>query len=143
MAIGLTRTELQRLAQAKLNDALLLFQHKRAANAYYIAGYAVELGLKACISKLIQQDTLPEKGLIEKVYNQGHNLVTLVGLAGLRTELDRQKREKPAFDANWSIVVEWEPSSRYETADVYSAQLLLAAIGDIEAGVLPWIKMYW
>jgi hypothetical protein len=143
MSLGLKRVDLQRLAEAKYEDAVLLLRNRRSANAYYLAGYAVELGLKACISKLILQNTLPEKGLIEKVYSQGHKLAVLVGLAGLTGELDLAKRQKTAFDANWSIVVEWEPDSRYRSTDIYSAQLLLDAIGNLESGVLQWIKMHW
>jgi HEPN domain-containing protein len=95
MALGMTRTELQRLAEIKYEDAVFLLQNKRGGNAYYLAGYAVELGLKACISRLVQQDTLLEKGLIEKVYSRGHNLSALIGLAGLTAEHDLRKRRLP------------------------------------------------
>ena len=51
MANGYKRVDLQALAQAKLDDAKLLFDNGRFSNAYYLAGYAVELGLKACIAR--------------------------------------------------------------------------------------------
>jgi HEPN domain-containing protein len=61
MGSGQKRSELQTRAQAKLDDAILLLQHGRYTNAYYIAGYAVELGLKACIAAQIDAETIPDK----------------------------------------------------------------------------------
>jgi hypothetical protein len=61
MALGLKGTNLKALAQAKLDDAILLFDNKRYSNAYYLAGYAIELALKACIAKQFVADTIPDK----------------------------------------------------------------------------------
>lgn len=44
----MTRTELQRLAIERLADARALLTTKRWSGAFYLAGYAVECGLKAC-----------------------------------------------------------------------------------------------
>ncbi|MSU78452.1 MAG: HEPN domain-containing protein [Gemmataceae bacterium] len=46
------RTQLQQLAQERVRDADSLLKAGQWSGAYYLAGYAVECGLKACIAKL-------------------------------------------------------------------------------------------
>ncbi|MBA4748235.1 MAG: HEPN domain-containing protein [Sphingopyxis sp.] len=72
------RLQFQKLAELRLNDAELLLANERFSSAYYLAGYAVELGLKACISKQIVADTIPEKSFIIKVHT--HDFESLTGL---------------------------------------------------------------
>ena len=141
MAFGLKRTDLQAMAQAKIDDAALLLQHGRASNAYYLAGYAIELGLKACIAAQVNAETIPDKDFIKRILN--HHFMTLIGLAGLATQLKERKDSDLTFAANWAIASEWEPDSRYETKDTMSAQLMLGAIADPKSGVLQWIKTFW
>src|SRR5258708_26287810 len=86
MPLGMRRAVLQAIAQAKLDDALLLFQHRRFSNAYYLAGYAVEIGLKACIAKQISAETIPDKAFINDIFK--HGLRELIGVAGLSAELN-------------------------------------------------------
>jgi hypothetical protein len=64
MPYGLKRTDLQALARAKFNDAELLFQHGRFSNAYYLAGYTIEIGLKACIAAQVSAETIPDKAFL-------------------------------------------------------------------------------
>jgi len=59
MGTGYKRADLRANAQAKLDDAELLLENKKFANAYYLAGYAVEIGLKACIAAHISAETIP------------------------------------------------------------------------------------
>lgn len=82
MSLGLTRADLQANAQAKLDDAILLLKQGRYSNAYYLAGYAVEIGLKACIAAQITAETIPAKEFIKGILN--HEFTGLVGLAGLK-----------------------------------------------------------
>jgi HEPN domain-containing protein len=142
MANGYRRVDLQTLAMAKLQDAKVLLDAGSYSNAYYIAGYSIELALKACISRQIQSETLPDPKFIREVY-AGHDLTKLVKLAGLgRAHKDRQD-SSPDFAASWAIVVEWSPDTRYIHTDKYSAQVLIEAIQNPENGVLPWIRNYW
>ena len=57
------KARLIELAELKLEDAKLLLSAGRPANAYYLAGYAVELMLKAVVSSRFRTDTLPDRGL--------------------------------------------------------------------------------
>jgi HEPN domain-containing protein len=141
MPLGLKRTDLQALAQAKLDDAIILFKNGRFSNSYYLSGYAVEIGLKACIAAQVSAETIPDKSFIKGILN--HQFSNLVGLAGLATALKDEQDANAEFAANWAIASEWTPDSRYEATDKMSAQLMLQAIGDQKSGVLRWIKTHW
>jgi HEPN domain-containing protein len=139
--MALTRSDLQKLAQIKFDDAVFLFEHRRYGNAYYLAGYSVEMGLKACIARQIREEEIPDKSFIQSVYT--HNPVQLVGLAGLSAELRAAERENDQFQANWGMVANWKPEQRYAILEPMEAQWLITAIGDPEHGVLKWIKTHW
>ncbi|WP_340242028.1 hypothetical protein [Sulfitobacter pontiacus] len=135
------RTDLQNISLGKLEAAHVLAANKRWSNAYYLAGYSVELALKACVAKLISNDTIPDRNLINKVYS--HNIGELVGLAGLRTDFEAQKKADSIFAANWAICAEWSPDARYKDTSAAEATYLLHGISDETHGVLPWIRKYW
>jgi hypothetical protein len=139
--LGHHRTDLQRLAETKLADAVLLAQARRWSNAYYLAGYTVEIGLKACIARRIRADTLPDPTLVRNVYV--HDLAKLVGLAGLSGDLRQQQSADVKFAANWATVAEWDEASRYESTDSFTCQALLDAIAQPQSGVLEWLKRHW
>jgi HEPN domain-containing protein len=139
--MALSRTDLQSLAELKLRDSKLLLDNLCYSNAYYLSGYAIELGLKACVARQIRQDEIPDKELINRVFT--HNFETLAGLAGLTADLRNRQNADNKFQAYWGIVAEWSPEARYATQDAMSAQLLWQAIGDPDHGVLKWIKIHW
>lgn len=141
MPYGMKRIDLRALAQEKLEDAVLLFKHERYSNSYYLSGYAVEIGLKACIASQISAETIPDKAFLNKIFR--HEFSVLIGLAGLGTILKEQQDKNPEFAANWALAGEWLPDVRYETKDARTAQLMLNAVGHDKSGVLQWIKMYW
>ena len=135
------RSELQGVAQSKLDDAILLLEHKRYSNAYYLAGYAVEVGLKACIAKQITADVIPDRRFISDTHV--HELRKLIGVAGLATELKKQEGDDPQFAVNWALVAQWDPEVRYSGVDSSSAQYLIEAVADDNSGVFRWIKALW
>lgn len=139
--LGHKREDLRAMAQGKLDDAVLLLNNGRFANAYYLVGYAVELGLKACIAAQVSANTIPHKAFIKGILN--HQFAGLVGLAGLAEALKDQQDADADFASNWAIASEWEPDARYEATDASSAQLLVKAIADPKSGVLQWIKAHW
>ena len=73
-------SDLRKLAQIRLDDSLLLFEARRSSSAYYLCGYAVELGLKACIAKLMRSDVIPDRAFINAIYT--HRFESLVATAG-------------------------------------------------------------
>jgi HEPN domain-containing protein len=138
---GYRRDDLQKLAEAKLLDASLLADNERYSNAYYLAGYAVELGLKACIARQFRAETIPDPKLVQRLYT--HRLTELIGLAGLTAALNEELAADRIFAANWSTATEWTENSRYEMIDVYSCRLMIEAVQDEKHGVLRWLKQHW
>lgn len=137
-----SRTDFQKMAQAKFEDAAFLLEHSRQSNAYYLAGYAVELGLKAAICRQIIAECLPDRRLVEDVYRYGHDLRRLVNLAGLSEALSKAAADAK-FKVNWSIAAQWSEAARYEMIDAFRAVELVSAIGDKDTGVLQWVKLHW
>jgi hypothetical protein len=60
------RADFQTLADIRLAEArdLLALNPPRPDGAYYLAGYAVECALKACIARGYAQHDWPEKGFV-------------------------------------------------------------------------------
>lgn len=139
--MNLTRVNLQALANARLLDAKLLLDNCRYSSAYYLAGYAVELALKACVSRQFRQDEIPDKQLIKRILT--HQYDDLVALAGLKSALKAEQESDPKFQAYWGIANEWESDSRYDMIEAIEAQQLLLAISDSNNGVMQWIKRHW
>lgn len=138
MGYGMKRSDLQAMAEAKLQDALILFHNQRFSSAYYLAGYALEFGLKACISRQMTKEVIPDKAFVTKIYI--HELAELVKLAGL----ERNRREQgEKFQIYWAIAKDWSEQSRYEIKQIADSQLLLDAVNNPDHGVMQWIKKHW
>jgi hypothetical protein len=135
-----SRADLQRLAEKKLADAKHLLADGRWGSAYYLAGYAVELALKACIAKTFKAETIPDKALVNATYS--HDFTNLVGTAGLTADLKSRQAAQP-FAVNWGVAVRWSEESRYESKGEQDAKDLIAAIEDATDAVLAWIKTHW
>ena len=141
MSNGYSRGDLQAHALRKLEDARTLLAEHSPSNAYYLTGYVVELGLKACIARNIVAETVPAKEVLKGFLE--HNYIKLVGLAGLTGELRSEQDADPTFSAYWALVMEWSPDARYEAQDTMSAQTMLQAVDDPDSGVLTWIRKHW
>jgi hypothetical protein len=61
--ISVNRTDFQQLADVRIDEgaALLALPVPRSDGAYYLAGYAVECALKACIARTYNQHDWPDK----------------------------------------------------------------------------------
>jgi hypothetical protein len=138
---GSSKSQLETVAQCKFDDSLLLFEHGRFSNSFYLAGYAIECALKACIARQLLPETIPDKSFVNAFYT--HKFDALIGLAGLRNELRVRQDADQTFQANWGLASEWSPDVRYEPVDRSMANLMVIAVGDERHGVLPWIKTYW
>src|SRR5438128_3777261 len=78
----MNRTDLQLLSDARVADAEVLLRDGRWAAAYYLLGYAVECGLKACAARQFQQDEVPDKTVVNDFYT--HRLDKLLGISGVK-----------------------------------------------------------
>lgn len=136
------RSDFQKLAKIRLEDAEALLQQGCYSGAYYLCGYIVECGLKACIAKQTKQfDFPPNLTTIRDIYV--HDLEKLIKAAGLRRALDEDLEKDSDLEVNWALVKDWNEKSRYEKNTETKAQNLYDAITDKKHGVLQWISRRW
>ncbi|MBI4570378.1 MAG: HEPN domain-containing protein, partial [Chloroflexi bacterium] len=121
------------MAEARLRDARTLFRSGRLDGAYYLSGYVVENALKACIAKQTRRFEFPDRSRVNASYT--HKLDQLLGVAGLRDDLDASAAANRALGVNWNIVRDWSEESRYETYSRQEVEDLLNAIADPSDGV--------
>lgn len=136
----ITRTDFRRLSDLRLREAEALLAIGLTEGAYYLAGYAVECALKACICVLSQPDHFPPPASVaNELYS--HNLEQLLSRAlladALRADTDG------ALKSNWALVRQWSEQSRYNFPTQTAAAQLLAAVADPQHGVLPWLRRRW
>jgi HEPN domain-containing protein len=138
----MNRNDFQQLADVRINEAEALLAQGKYDGAYYLAGYAVECGLKACIAKLTDQHDFPPKP--KWIYDYySHEIDKLVKTAGLTAQRDADFAADDSLHANWEVVKDWTEESRYERKSEEQARDLIKAITDAAHGVLPWIKQRW
>jgi hypothetical protein len=137
------RTDLQQLADLRIAEAhaLLTLAAPMSDGAYYLAGYAVECALKACIAKGYGPEEWPEKQFVADCHT--HEILKLVRLAGLEGARAVDVAANPDLGTNWSIVKDWSERSRYERHSLAKALRLYEAITHATDGVLPWIRAHW
>jgi hypothetical protein len=135
---------LRQLAEDRILDAAALLAAGRWSGAYYLAGYAVECGLKACVLAYVAgtaEVIFQERRYSEKCWT--HNLEDLVKLAGLEAVRAADAAANPALGTNWLVVKDWTEQSRYEQKTQPQAEKLYHAIADGANGVLQWIRVRW
>jgi len=137
----MTRTDLQRLSRLRIRDAKILLKNGAHESAYYLAGYAVECALKACIAKQRQRHEFPDKKLADDSHT--HDLKKLAGLAKLDDALQQGISSNNVFAEHWRVVRAWSELARYQNATPEMAEKLYAAITDRQNGVLTWLKKFW
>ena len=134
----MNRTDLQQLAETRLREAGVLLREGEWSGAYYLCGYAVECGLKACVARQVREYDFPDKKLAEAVHT--HELVTLRSLAGLSEEVEKLA---PVLQANWLLAKDWRETERYELKSEIEAKGLYEAVSDQSNGVLQWLRNHW
>lgn len=135
------RKQLQALARLRLREAEALYKAGLYDGSVYLAGYAVELALKARICRLLGLKNYPlELGQSFKI----HSLEDLKAMAGLTAQIDSAKN-RVLFD-NWSKTAKWNPEQRYEAPgryDARTAKVILDSIREKPDGVLTWLSRRW
>jgi HEPN domain-containing protein len=135
----LTAVELRQIALNRLNDAEILFNANSFDGASYVCGCSVEIGLKAKICATTWWSGFPsssdEFSRVAKDFKGvwTHDLESLLRLSGEETAI------KAGCFADWSIVAQWTPESRYRPAAgasqsdaqqmIASAKIILQALG--------------
>jgi HEPN domain-containing protein len=139
----MNRTELQQLAELRIKEARILLDGGSYSGAYYLAGYAIECGLKACIAKQTKEFDFPDKPEeVKKIYT--HNLSQLLNLAKLKDKLEADMKSNKQLDTYWACIVDWGEEKRYELGLAEKeARDLYEAIAEPTNGVLQWLKKWW
>jgi len=137
----MNRTDLQQLAELRLQEARALLDAGFPDGAYYLSGYAVECALKACIAKRTSEYDFPEKKLVNESHT--HNLTELMRLSQLAPTLKTAMQANSALEGDWITVQDWSEASRYERWDLSDALSLLDSIENRSGGLLPWIRLHW
>lgn len=112
-----------------------------ADGAFYLAGYAVECALKACIARRTREHDFPDKKMVNDSHT--HDLAKLLQLAELKVDLDLEMQGSPEMQASWNAIQDWSETSRYENKSVQEATELLQAIEVQPGGLLQWIRLRW
>lgn len=122
----ITRSDLTKIARARLRDAEVLYRSRRYDGAIYLCGYAVEIALKARICKTLSWAGYPSTGGEFQHYQsfRTHNLHVLLRLSGV------EARIKTTLITEWSAVAAWDPEIRYKptgSATRQAAALMIAS----------------
>lgn len=122
----LTRQELQKIANARLQDAEALLRARRYDSSIYLCGYAIEIGLKNKICKTLRWKGFPSTRSEFQDFQsfKTHSLDILLILSGAEEKI------KTDFLIQWSIVTKWDPETRYKpigSATQQSAKLMIEA----------------
>jgi hypothetical protein len=140
------RAELQRLAGERVRDADVLLAGGQWSGAYYLAGYAVECGLKSCILHHLERTGIlfKERKYLNKLADcWTHELDKLLDLANLTADLGVACGANPALRGYWGVAKDWKETSRYEQKTEAEARGLYEAITHDPDGVLKWIQRHW
>lgn len=137
----MNRRDLQILSQTRLLEARALLRAELPDGAYYLAGYAVECALKACIAKGTQRYDFPDRRSVEASHT--HNLKDLIRVADLETARLEEALINPVFKNYWDVVQQWTEHSRYRRNNLDMARTLVEAAGNGKHGVIVWIKRHW
>jgi hypothetical protein len=125
--------EIRKLANQRLKEAEILYQNGQYDGAYYLAGYAVELSLKAKICERLGLPNLFDetdgatnsiKGISEiRKTLKMHNLQILLIFCGLKPKFDKDKSTNLAFAKINSLLFNgWNENARYRPSGYIAAK---------------------
>lgn len=115
-------TAILALATSHLKAAEQLLQIQQYHQALYLAGYAVELTLKARIVRLLNLPDLYSgkyENEIIKIYRT-HDFKRLILLSGLKTQLDTFTARDPILANHWNNLATWSEKIRYENSTQFT-----------------------
>jgi hypothetical protein len=121
----------------------VLLRGGRWAFAYYVAGYAVECGLKSCVlSRMVHTGWVFDQG-VTVASCQTHDFLKLIEACKLKDELNEKLKADKEFTERWAVARKWNSSQRYAVATEEDAGALYEAITHEQFGVLTWIRKHW
>lgn len=119
--------EIKTIAKTRLKDAKILHKNKSHDGALYLCGYAIELGLKAVITKNLNlggktscshiPSTKEEFKVVSSLTN--HDLDALLSFVPSNII----QKIKTKYLADWSLIQKWNPEMRYAPIRGMSAKI--------------------
>lgn len=105
----LTQAELRGIARERLKDARVLLRAGRYDGAVYLAGYVVEIALKARVCQTLKWSGFPETSREWEPFRslKTHSFDTLLLYTGIETRI------RANLSTEWSVVKDWSPEDRY------------------------------
>ena len=138
----MNRKDLQTLANFRLRESRALYKANEFSGDYYLAGYAVECGLKACIARRVRRHDFPERQQRNKD-PYIHDLVQLAALAGLKDSIRLRADSDVVFQKDWDVTILWNEQSRYRIFEQQESERPIDAIIETRHGVMTWVKQHW
>jgi hypothetical protein len=146
-------SKIKQLAWQRLEEAKILSSHNKCDGAFYLAGYSVELLLKAKICEKFGVPGLFDEsdkdagntegiGEIRKAVKT-HNLFTLLIFSGLKAKFDADKEiNKILSKINSLLFGVWSESARYKPCGYYKPKDVndLITLLEDKGGILQWIE---
>lgn len=111
----MTKDDLLRLADLRIRESEMLVKNGFPDSSFYLAGYSIELLLKARICSLLELDDFFAFDKARKEFYRPfktHDFYELVILSGLYNQLHTD-RVSPAIHSSWSIIIQWDHQWRY------------------------------
>lgn len=146
--------EIKKLAYQRLEEAEILADNQKYEGAFYLAGYSIELMLKAKICENLGIDDLFDES--SQIYGisevrkavKTHDIAVLLIFSGLRAKFDDAKSLSLILMETNSILFAasgkclWSEQSRYQPCGSQMPESVknLITLLKNEAGIVQWIK---
>ncbi len=140
-----TRNELKQLAKTRLQEAKVLFDKGFYDGVCYLAGYVLELALKARICKILDLAEYPQSGEISRAFKT-HKYGDLFTFSGLERKFNDAIGTNSSLLMNWSLLTKWTEEFRYRpigSSSKKDAEKVINALDNPKDGVFTWIKKRW
>ena len=131
----------------------MLARHGKCDGAFYLAGYSVELMLKAKVCermglpslfKLDFQASLGTHGIGDlKKFVKTHNLFTLIALSGLKKKFDdKLAKDRKFMEVSSLLFGNWDENARYKPCGFMQPEDVKTLVRQLrgKSGLLSWIK---
>ena len=151
LALVETPAIIRGLAILRLEEAEILVRNNKPDGAFYLAGYSVELALKAKIAerlgisslfadRLLETEKFPEPDGLRRLVKT-HNVGLLLVLSGLRPAYIQAKATSRTFAKFDQLLLSWSEQLRYRLPGQVSTQDVQDFIHFLgnQNGLLQWI----
>lgn len=135
--------DIRNLADLRIVEAENLNNVGYPDGAFYLAGYAVELYLKAKICENLNLPTFytqyAPKTDLSKTFLI-HNLDRLILLSGLLPKFEAEKANDPVFTGHCVNIERWSEKSRYDDQGTHNLQQTTIFLESVKF-ITQWIKV--